>query len=152
MTHVVLELSVGMELPKLVVIPTAVQLFRFSAVTWNAHKVHYDRDFAQAEGHPDVLVQAHLHGAFLTQMVMRWIAPERGRLLSIDWKNRARAVPGDTLTCKGVIEGIDVGSEGRLVRLALSETNQRSEICVTGSAVVTLPGAFDPHFVPTRGR
>ena len=29
-----------------------VLLFRFSALTYNAHRIHYDRDYARAEGYP----------------------------------------------------------------------------------------------------
>src|SRR4029077_11295542 len=29
-----------------------VLLFRFSALTYNAHRIHYDREFARAEGYP----------------------------------------------------------------------------------------------------
>ena len=36
-----------------------VLLFRFSALTYNAHRIHYDRDYARAEGYPDLVVQAH---------------------------------------------------------------------------------------------
>jgi 3-methylfumaryl-CoA hydratase len=41
--------------------PTEVELFRFSAATFNAHRIHYDRDYAQCEeGYPDLVV----HGPF----------------------------------------------------------------------------------------
>lgn len=34
-------------------VPTDTTLFRFSALTWNAHKIHLCRDFAQkSEGYP----------------------------------------------------------------------------------------------------
>lgn len=41
--------------------PDSVALFRFSAVTFNAHRIHYDRPYAQdVEGYPDLVV----HGPF----------------------------------------------------------------------------------------
>ena len=41
--------------------PGPVQLFRFSAVTYNAHRIHYDLPYArQQEGYPDLVV----HGPF----------------------------------------------------------------------------------------
>ncbi len=51
------DVKIGDELPKLVKVPTAVQLFRYSAVTWNAHRIHLEPDYARKEGHPDILVQ-----------------------------------------------------------------------------------------------
>lgn len=41
-------------------LPTEVALFRFSALTYNAHRIHYDRPYAEAEGYPDLLVHAPL--------------------------------------------------------------------------------------------
>jgi len=41
--------------------PGPVELFRFSAVTFNAHRIHYDVPYAQrVEGYPDLVV----HGPF----------------------------------------------------------------------------------------
>ena len=30
---------------------TALQLFRYSAVTWNPHRIHFDEPYAHEEGH-----------------------------------------------------------------------------------------------------
>ncbi len=135
--------SIGTCIPTLIVVPTAIQLFRYSAITWNAHRIHYDREAAINEGHPDILVQAHLHGAFLTRMVMDWITPQ-GRLLGIQWSNRARAIPGDTLTCSGVVESVtDLGGRWA-VALELSERNQHAQICAVGSATVSIREPSSP--------
>ncbi len=132
------DVEIGTELPALVKMPTTVQLFRYSAATWNAHRIHYEREYAQREGHPDVLVQAHLHGAFLAQLVMDWAGP-RARLASFGWSNRGRAVPGDTLTCTGRVTGKRVEGDRHLVDLEIVETNQRGEVCAPGKATVALP-------------
>lgn len=132
------DVDVGTELPPLVKVPTTVQLFRYSAVTWNAHRIHYEKAYAQREGHPDILVQAHLHGAFLLQMLMGWIGP-RGRLVSFGWSNRGRAVPGDTLTCTARVTAKRVHDGRHLADLELVETNQRGEVCAPGKATVALP-------------
>ena len=132
------DIDVGHALPELVKVPTAVQLFRYSAVTWNAHRIHLEPDYARKEGHPDVLVQAHLHGAFLAQLVTDWAGP-RARLVKLGWSNRGRAVPGDTLTCSGRV----TAKSGDTVELELLETNQRSETCAQGSATVRLPSRGD---------
>ena len=72
------DVRAGDELPRLTKRPTALNLFRFSAVTWNAHRIHYEPEYARSEGHPDILVQAHLHGSYLSQLVMDW-APARSQ-------------------------------------------------------------------------
>lgn len=54
-------------------LPTEVALFRFSALTYNAHRIHYDRTYAEAEGYPDLLVHAPLTAlALLNAAERRW--------------------------------------------------------------------------------
>jgi acyl dehydratase len=131
------DVRVGEELPPIVNVPTTATLFRFSAVTWNAHRIHYDREFAQQEGHDDVLVQAHLHGAYLARMVTQWMGPS-GRLLNLDWKNVARAYPLDILTCSGVVKALFRKNDAGVVEVDLLERNQDGQTCVSGSAAIAL--------------
>ena len=37
-----------------------VLLFRFSAPTYNAHRIHYDREYARSEGYPGLVVHGPL--------------------------------------------------------------------------------------------
>ncbi len=37
-----------------------IVLFRFSALTANSHRIHYDRPYAATEGYPDLLVHGPL--------------------------------------------------------------------------------------------
>jgi 3-methylfumaryl-CoA hydratase len=54
-----------------------VMLFRYSALTFNSHRIHYDRDYAvQDEAYPGLLVQAPL-GATLLFELLRAHAPDR---------------------------------------------------------------------------
>jgi 3-methylfumaryl-CoA hydratase len=66
-----------------------VTLFQFSALTANAHRIHYDRPYAATEGHPDVVVHGPLQvllmaeslrraGIPLTTFTYRLVAPARG--------------------------------------------------------------------------
>ena len=133
------DVAIGDEIGPLSKKPTTVNLFRYSAVTWNAHRIHFDKDYALSEGHPDVLVQAHLHGAYLAQLVNDWVLP-RGRILRFGWSNRGRAVPGDTLICTGKVVGKRVEDGQNLIELDLREVNQHGNVCALGNAAVTLPG------------
>ena len=41
--------------------PDSILLFRFSALTYNAHRIHYDQDYARnVEGYPNVIIHAPL--------------------------------------------------------------------------------------------
>ena len=48
------------------VIPTAVMLFRYSALTFNGHRIHYDRDYCRdVEGYPGLVFHGPLSGTLL---------------------------------------------------------------------------------------
>jgi 3-methylfumaryl-CoA hydratase len=47
----------------------AAALFRYSALTFNAHRIHYDRDYARdVEKYPGLVV----HGPFVATLLMDW--------------------------------------------------------------------------------
>jgi 3-methylfumaryl-CoA hydratase len=49
-----------------------VLLFRFSALTYNAHRIHYDRDYArQVEGYPGLVVHGPLQALLMAELARR---------------------------------------------------------------------------------
>ena len=54
------------------VVPDPVLLFRYSALTFNAHRIHYDRDYARnAEGYAGLVVQGPLIATLLIDHAQR---------------------------------------------------------------------------------
>ena len=54
------------------VTPNAAMLFRFSALTFNAHRIHYDRDYARGvELYPDLVVHGPLTALLLADLATR---------------------------------------------------------------------------------
>jgi len=140
------DFYVGMSLPELVKTPTTSMLFRFSAVTWNTHRIHYDQAYARHENHPDVLVQATMHGAFMLEMLNKAIRG-CGSVKSFEYMNRARAVPGDTLTCQAVVVTID--AQTREVMCDVTEINQHGQVCAKGTATLALHNPAPVTLKPT---
>ena len=128
----------GMELPPRHRTTSTIQLFLFSAVTRNPHRIHYDRAFAESEDHPDVLVHGPLQGAMLCTYVTDWAGP-RGRLRKIGYQNRGRATPADTLIFKGRVTRVYREDGQGVVELDVWEENQDGHVNVPGRAVVHLP-------------
>jgi hydroxyacyl-ACP dehydratase HTD2-like protein with hotdog domain len=57
--------------------PNPSHLFRFSALTFNGHKIHYDPIWTrEVEGHPDIVVHGPLTALLLMECVGRWIGAE----------------------------------------------------------------------------
>jgi hydroxyacyl-ACP dehydratase HTD2-like protein with hotdog domain len=132
------DVTEGMELAPRGRMVSTTQLFLFSAVTRNPHRIHYDREFAATEDHPNVLVHGPLHGAMLGTYVTDWAGP-RGRLRRLAYQNRGRATPDDMLVFKGRVTRV-YREDGRgMIELDVWEEVEGGPITVPGSAVVELP-------------
>jgi hydroxyacyl-ACP dehydratase HTD2-like protein with hotdog domain len=128
------DLKVGDSLEPMTKNASRAQLFLFSAATNNPHRIHYDRDYAATEGHPDILVHGPLQGAWLCQYVVDWIGPA-GKLLNLSWQNRGRAFPERDLTFRGKVTGIS----GDEVSLDVWEEDDTGVVLMPGTARVRLP-------------
>lgn len=114
--------------------PTGLQVFRFSAVTWNPHRIHFDERYAHSEGHPGVLVQSHLRGALAVRCLTEGLGPE-ATVTQVRYRVRRPATPGHTLTYVArVTEITDLTAT-----FELSEKFDDAEIGLEGTAVVTFP-------------
>jgi 3-methylfumaryl-CoA hydratase len=60
--------------------PEPALLFRYSALTYNAHRIHYDRDYAtRAEGYPGLVVHGPLLATLLVDLLRRHRPEDRIR-------------------------------------------------------------------------
>jgi hydroxyacyl-ACP dehydratase HTD2-like protein with hotdog domain len=132
------DVQMGEEMPDGVKVPTKAQLFMYSAVSWNVHRIHYDQDYARSEGHPTVLVHGPLQGAFLGQYLTDWAGPE-GRLKKIAWVNRGRALVDEPYIIKGRVKGKQVVDGEGLVDCEIWSENSAGERLIAGSATIVLP-------------
>jgi 3-methylfumaryl-CoA hydratase len=73
-------------------------LFRFSAVTWNAHRIHYDWPYAtESEGYPGLVV----HGPLLALILALDAAQDIGELDEVDFRAQAPVFVGDRVDIFG---------------------------------------------------
>jgi 3-methylfumaryl-CoA hydratase len=81
--------------------PSAVELFRFSAITFNAHRIHYDADYCRNdEGYPDLVV----HGPLLLHRMLDAFARMRPgtSVTIIDYRAIGPVYLGETVNiCEG---------------------------------------------------
>jgi acyl dehydratase len=134
------DLEVGHVFGPVEHVTTPVQLFRYSAITWNPHRIHFDKEYAAAEGYPDVLVHSHLHGAFVTELCAD-IAGAHGKVTMVDVSVRRFAVPGDVLACTAVVTALEPHDERfGLLHLDVEETRVKDRaVCAPASATILLP-------------
>lgn len=128
------DVTVGDELDTVIRNASRAQLFLYSAASHNPHRIHYDRDYALTEGHPDIIVHGPLQGAWLSQYVTDWAGP-RGRILTLTWQNRRSALPEHDYEFRGIVRAVD----GDVVQLEVWAQDGDGTVLMPGTATVRLP-------------
>ncbi len=133
------DVMVDMELPGITYGPVTTEMMvRFSAARNNFHPIHYDKDVARAEGHPDVLVQGPLKLALFDRLMREWIG-EEGVLKKISATYRGIDLPGNTLYIKGKILSKNIEKDKGTIYCELWAENETGKTTTKGNAVVVLP-------------
>ncbi|SFI99135.1 3-methylfumaryl-CoA hydratase [Jannaschia pohangensis] len=90
----------------------AMALFRYSAVTFNGHRIHYDAAYARdVEGHAGLVV----HGPILAEGLIDLATRHLGPLAGFDYRALAPVVADETVTfCLAGHRAFVRGSDGRL--------------------------------------
>ena len=126
------------DLPVIAYRPSRLQLFRFSAVTWNAHRIHYDEAYARSEGHDGIVVHSTLRGQQLLSVVLRWLGGG-GEVLAFAWRNLQPAYADQPVVCRGRVASTSLSEDGAtLVTVELEEVQQDGGVGATGTATVRL--------------
>ncbi len=70
---------------------SSVSLFRYSALTFNAHRIHYDEAYCRDEGYSGVVV----HGPLMATMLAGFAEDVLGRLTTFEFRATAPLFLGD---------------------------------------------------------
>jgi 3-methylfumaryl-CoA hydratase len=102
--------------------PCEAMLFRFSALTFNSHRIHYDRPYAEDEERYRGLV---VHGPLTASLLLDFVARNAGanRLKNFSFRGQSPAFAGETLHLVGrqagdVVTLAACGNDGRDVMTA----------------------------------
>ncbi|MCO6005269.1 hypothetical protein NE236_09750 [Actinoallomurus purpureus] len=128
------ERAAGEEVPPVESAPDAVRLLRFGAITRNAHRIHYDAEFARSEGLDGPVVMAQLHGCLLHRAAAAFARGDPGAVRALGWQNRAPARAGARLVVTGTVRETDEATGE--VTLDLEERLDDGTVCCRGYAVV----------------
>ncbi|KAK6978136.1 mesaconyl-c(4)-CoA hydratase [Favolaschia claudopus] len=84
--------------------PSPITLFRFSALTFNGHHIHLDKDYAQLkEGYPERLVHGPLTALMLLETTM--LHKPHAKLAQFDYRARNPVIVNQRMTINGVWNG-----------------------------------------------
>ena len=81
------------------VCPDERMLFRFSALTFNSHRIHYDVPYARSEGYPGLVVHGPLTAVLLADLVAREFG--RPQLRHFSFRAKSALFLGDRITLTG---------------------------------------------------
>ena len=134
------EVEAGDEIPSLEITPTSVQLFLFSATTWNPHRIHYDAPYSASEGYPGLVIHGPFQGALLSRLVTGWMG-DAGVLRRLEYSHRGIAFLGDRLIGRGKVAKKYEVDGVPMIDLSLSLETQNGEVTTPGRATVAFPRA-----------
>jgi 3-methylfumaryl-CoA hydratase len=102
-------------------VPDPVMLFRFSAITFNGHRIHYDQPYATGvELYPGIVVHAPLVACLCLDLAAREFGPHRLRRFS--FRAVSPAFAGETMRIAGTRQGDDIAfvasAGGRIIARA----------------------------------
>ena len=114
--------------------PNIAQSMLYNASLWNAHRIHFDYEYAtREEGYEGLVVPGPLMGDWLHQCILEWLG-DSGRIQSMSYSNRLAAYVDETLTSGGVITAFD--DLANTAEIEVFVKNSKGEIVAPGSAVV----------------
>lgn len=113
-----------------------VQSFFYNAALWNAHRIHYELDYAtKAEGYAGLVVPGPLLGDWLGQAAEDF-AGDGGRVVQLGYSNRLACLVGESVRVGGAVKSVDLAAHE--VELELWVKNAHGETITPGNARVRL--------------
>jgi hydroxyacyl-ACP dehydratase HTD2-like protein with hotdog domain len=95
-----------------VMVPDATMLFRYSALTGNSHRIHYDLDYAtRVEGYPGLVVHGPLQATLLAAIAQQ--AAGGARLSGFRFRARRPAFHDRALTLTALRDGAIILADSR---------------------------------------
>lgn len=109
------------------VVPTQLMLFRYSALTFNGHRIHYDHPYAvEVEGYAGLVV----HGPLVATMLADRARQRLGQLRSFTYRAVRPAIVGDEIRlCGRTSSGSEIklwakDKRNRLIMAADAQSNE----------------------------
>jgi hydroxyacyl-ACP dehydratase HTD2-like protein with hotdog domain len=115
-------------------VPTEIDLFMYCAATWNTHRIHYDRDYARAEGYRDLVVPGPLQSARLAQMLVDFAAAHDGRLETMSVRHHASLYCNEPVDLRADL----VEVHGSALEVSVAALDPGGEPATSGTAVLVL--------------
>jgi hypothetical protein len=131
--------QVGDELPSLVIDVTATVIVAGAIASRDFMPVHHDREYAQAQGAPDIFMNILSDTGYCSRFLTDWAGPD-ARIRRLAIKLGVPVHPGHTMTYTGRVTGVRDDGDETVVEVAFTAMDDLGEH-VGGTAEVGLPRA-----------
>lgn len=131
------SIAVGDELTPMVIDVTATVVAAGAIATRDFMPVHHDREYANAQGAPDIFMNILSSNALCSRFLTDWAGPEAFvRKLAI--RLGVSVHPKSVLTFTGTVANTSVDGDEGVIDVEFTATNELGAH-VTGTATITLP-------------
>ncbi len=131
------EIAVGDELPSYDLPVTAAVIVAGAIASRDFMPAHHDKDFATAQGAPDVFMNILTTNGYVSRFITDWAGPQ-AMLRSINIRLGAPAVPGEALRFTGQVTQTGREGDERVIEVSIRAANTLGDHA-TGTVVLTLP-------------
>ncbi|MCU1394346.1 MAG: acyl dehydratase [Ilumatobacteraceae bacterium] len=132
------DVAVGDQLPELVIDMTATVVVAGAIATRDFMPVHHDRNYANAQGSPEIFMNILSDTAYCSRFVTDWAGPE-AMVRSLKIRLGGPAYANTILTYTGSVTAVTALDAGEaLVEVTLRAMNDYGEH-VSGTLTVNLP-------------
>ena len=129
----------GAYLPALIVGPITIRyLAMFAVATAEFVDIHYDRDYAQSLGLPDVIIQGLYKTTIIAQMLKNW-AGDGSVIRELNVQHRGMDVAGNILKAGGRIVRTSRQQNCNIIECAVWVDNQYGQRTTVGTASLNIP-------------
>lgn len=130
-------IAVGDELPPFDLEVTSTVIVAGAIASRDFMPAHHDREFAMAQGAPDIFMNILTTNGYVSRFVTDWAGPE-AMVRSIKIRLGAPAVPGQPLRFSGRVAQKSHEEDECVIAVEVRAANELGDHA-TGTVVVTLP-------------
>jgi acyl dehydratase len=132
-------IRVGDELPAMVIDVTPTRVVAGAIASRDFMPVHHDRDYANAQGAPDIFMNILSDTAYCSRFLTDWAGPE-AMVKKLAIRLGVPVFPGSVLTYTGAVTATELVDGEGIVEIGLVAANDLGDH-VSGTAVLSLPVA-----------
>ena len=131
------EFKVGDYLPDFVLPPITRQtLAVYCGASGDHNAIHVDIDFAKRSGLDDVIAHGMLVMGYCSRALLKWVP--QSAIREFDTRFKAMTHVGDIISVRIEVTNVTTAGKSLTLSLALTASDQRSEVKTTGTALVVL--------------